>query len=170
MRDTIESRDAIAVHEALSGILRAGTVLKNATRQFFRNRSTTEVQFNVLMLIKYADHPVTQKELSEWLLVDKSNLTGLVDRMESAGHLKRVKTATDRRSYHLQLTEDAEKILKELEQPFRELLSSMMGDFSIDELKFISRMMNKLQKSLDNRCAYSVATLPRKAREESQNL
>ena len=162
MEDAIERKNATAVHEALSGILRAGTVLKNATRQFFRNRSTTEVQFNVLMLIKYADHPVTQKELSEWLLVDKSNLTGLVDRMESAGHLKRVKTAKDRRSYHLQLTEEADHILEKLEQPFRELLNSMMGEFSIEELLLITKLMDKLQHSLDNRCACSVATLPRK--------
>ena len=114
------------------------------------------------MLIKYADHPVTQKELSEWLLVDKSNLTGLVDRMESAGHLKRVKTAKDRRSYHLQLTEEADHILEELEQPVRELLNSMMGEFSIEELLLITKLMDKLQHSLDNRCACSVATLPRK--------
>ncbi|MBR7139208.1 MAG: winged helix-turn-helix transcriptional regulator [Lentisphaeria bacterium] len=162
MADNGESKNGVIIHEALSGILRAGTVLKNATRQFFRNRPTTEVQFNVLMLIKYAENPVTQKELSEWLLVDKSNLTGLVDRMESAGHLKRVKTANDRRSYHLLLTEEAEKLLEELEQPFRELLNSMTGEFTLEELLLITRLMNKLQHALDNRCACSVSTLPRK--------
>ena len=51
------------VLDALNGVLNAGTMLKNVSRQFFRNRSTTEVQFNVLLLLKHADHPMTQKEL-----------------------------------------------------------------------------------------------------------
>ena len=141
------------VLDALNGVLNAGTMLKNVSRQFFRNRSTTEVQFNVLLLLKHADHPMTQKELSERLLVDKSNLTGLVDRMESSGHLLRLKTPGDRRSYHLQLTGKAEQLLEELEHPYRELLKSMLGDFSKDELLLMVRMMNKLQRSLDDRCA-----------------
>ena len=152
-------KDPNLVHDAFNGILNTGIMLKNAARQFFRNRPTTEAQFTVLMLLKHANHPMTQKELSEWLLVDKSNLTGLVDRMESAGHLKRIKTEKDRRSYHLQLTHSAEKLLEELEGPYRELLNIMLGDFSKEELVLIVRMMNKLQRSLDDRCACSAANL-----------
>lgn len=154
-----DSNKDVIIQDALGGILNAGTMLKNVSRQFFRNRPSTEVQFNVLLLLKHADHPMTQKELSERLLVDKSNLTGLVDRMETSGHIFRLKTPGDRRSYHLQLTEKAEKLLEELEGPYRELLHSMLGDFSRDELLLIVRMMNKLQRSLDNRCACSTGNL-----------
>ena len=160
MRHITDDRNEMLVQDAFNGILNTGIMLKNAARQFFRNRPTTEVQFNVLMLLKHADHPMTQKELSEWLLVDKSNLTGLVDRMESAGHLKRIKTEKDRRSYHLELTAEAETLLEELERPYRELLNSMMGDFSKEELLLVIRLMNKLQRALDDRCACSAANLP----------
>ena len=114
---------------------------------------------NILMLLKYADHPMTQKELSERLLVDKSNLTGLVDRMSSAGHLQRVKSPEDRRSFRLQLTPEAEALLEELERPYLELLHSILGDFSEDELLTLLRTMNKLQRALDNRCAFAAANL-----------
>ena len=159
MSEQTASKEMI-VQESLQSILCAGNMLKNVSRQFFRNRPTTEVQFNILMLLKYADHPMTQKELSERLLVDKSNLTGLVDRMSAAGHLQRVKTPEDRRSFHLRLTDKAERLLEELERPYIELLNSMLGEFSKEELLTIIRMMNKLQRSLDNRCAYAAANLP----------
>lgn len=159
MTGSSDSNKDVIIQDALGGILNAGTMLKNVSRQFFRNRPTTEVQFNVLLLLKYADHPMTQKELSERLLVDKSNLTGLVDRMKTSGHIFRLKTPGDRRSYHLQLTEKAEKLLEELEGPYRDLLHSMLGDFSQDELLLIVRMMKKLQRSLDNRCACSTGNL-----------
>lgn len=157
------------VFDAFNEILNTGSMLKTAARQFFRNRPTTEVQFNVLMLLKYADHPVTQKELSEWLLVDKSNLTGLVDRLERAGHLKRVKTEKDRRSYHLQLTPAAEKLLEELEVPYGELLSSMLGEFSEDELFLLIRMMNQLQRALDNRCPCSAVNFSHEIYDEKES-
>jgi DNA-binding MarR family transcriptional regulator len=158
MTESTSSRENI-IQESLQSLLCAASMLKNVSRQFFRNRSTTGVQFNILMLLKYADHPMTQKELSERLLVDKSNLTGLVDRMSSAGHLQRVKSPEDRRSFRLQLTPEAEALLEELERPYLELLHSILGDFSEDELLTLLRTMNKLQRALDNRCAFAAANL-----------
>ena len=155
-----KEKSETVVNDALTALLNSAIMLKNATRQFFRDKKITEAQFNILRLLKSADHPLTQKELSEQLLVDKSNLTGLVDRMESAGHLRRNKTEKDRRSYHLELTPAAEALLEELERPYRELLNSMMGDFSVEELLQIVRLMNKLQRSLDDRCACTAAGLP----------
>ena len=128
-------------------------MLKNMLRQFFRTKGTTEAQFNVLMLLKYAEHPMTQKELSELLLVDKSDLSGLVDRMESAGLIKREKAANDRRSYHLLITANALKMLDDIELPYRELLHRIMGSFEHQELLKITELMSKLQKALDNRCS-----------------
>lgn len=143
------------VHHTLTSLLDSALMLKNVVRQFFRDKATTEAQFNVMLLLKHADHPMTQKELSERLLVDKSNLTGLVDRMEKANHLRRVKSEEDRRCYHLELTDQAEELLSELAGPYERLLKSVMNDFSDGELDSLVAMMNKLQKNLDDRCACS---------------
>lgn len=152
-----KNKSAMVINDALTALFNSAVMLKNAIRQFFRNKNITEAQFHVLWLLKSANHPLTQKELSEALLVDKSNLTGLVDRMERAGHLRRKKAEHDRRSYDLLLTAEAEKLFEELLPSYQELLSSIMTELPPEELVLLTGMLNKLQKSLDNRCPCSQA-------------
>ncbi|MBR2373180.1 MAG: MarR family transcriptional regulator [Lentisphaeria bacterium] len=150
----MEKRKYTDIHfEAFFSVWHSGIMLKNMLRQFFYSKGTTEAQFNVLMLLKYAAHPMTQKELSELLLVDKSDLSGLVDRMESAGLIKRGRAENDRRSYHLQITGKSMQMLDDIELPYRELLHRVMSSFSGEELLSMTELMTKLQKVLDNRCS-----------------
>ena len=98
-------------HEALMGVWWTGVLLKKQARRFFRDTLASEAQFNIMLLLKYAEVPLTQNELSSRLLVDKSNVTGLVNRMAAAGLLRRVQVPDDRRAYHLKLTPAGLKLL-----------------------------------------------------------
>ena len=146
--------------EAWYALWNAGLMQKNAARQFFRNKGTTETQFKVLLRLKYAGRPVMPKELSEQLMVDKSDLTGLADRMESAGLLRRVRSTADRRCYLLELTPKSEEILERIESTYYELIRQVMSVFSPDELEKIISLMAELHKSLDCRCGWSAPDFP----------
>ncbi len=97
MRDSIQ-------HDCLLQVLRTATVLWRESRRFFRPFGLTEAQFNILNLV--AKHPsgLSQRELSDLLVVDKSNITLLVDRMAKKGWILRQEVVGDRRVYHLLLT------------------------------------------------------------------
>lgn len=71
------------------GVWHVGQLLKIQARRFFREYLSSEMQFNIMLLLKHADHPMNQQELSEKLLVDKSNLDRRRRRMEAAGLLIR---------------------------------------------------------------------------------
>ena len=94
---------------------------------------------------------MTQNELSSRLLVDKSNVTGLVNRMAAAGLLRRVQVPDDRRAYHLKLTSAGLKLLNQVEQPYREEIAAIMQVFSCGEMRTLNRLMRRLQKSLEER-------------------
>lgn len=64
-------------HETLMAIWWTGIMLRSEARKFFADKPASDTQFNVMMVLKYADHLLTQQELSRHLLVDQSNLTGL---------------------------------------------------------------------------------------------
>ena len=70
-------------HEALMGIWWSGALLKQCARRFLKKHTSTEAQFNILMSLKYAEKPLSQQELSDRIFVDKSNLTVLIDSLES---------------------------------------------------------------------------------------
>ena len=104
-----------------------------------------------MLLLKYAEVPLTQNELSSRLLVDKSNVTGLVNRMAAAGLLRRVQVPDDRRAYHLKLTPAGLKLLNQVEQPYRDEIAAIMQVFSNGEMRMLNRLMRRLQKSLEER-------------------
>lgn len=143
-------------HEALMGIWWTGILLKKRANRFFSEFLSSEVQFNIMMVLKYSEKPLTQNELSEQLLVDKSNITGLLDRMETAGLLKRLKVAGDRRCHHIELTKNGLQILEKVEQPYRDHVKKLMAVFSEKEIDNISRYMARLQEAITNEEANSL--------------
>jgi len=82
----------------------AGTMVR-ASRRIFRPHGVSEAQFNVLnILAARGAAGATQRELSDILVVDRSNVTGLLDRMEAAGWVRREPVAGDRRAWCVRLT------------------------------------------------------------------
>lgn len=57
------------------------------------------------MLLRHLGQPKTMGDLAEILACDRSNITGLVDRLAARGLIERVPDPTDRRVKHLVLTE-----------------------------------------------------------------
>lgn len=136
--------------QALMGVWHVGQLLKIQARRFFREYLSSEMQFNIMLLLKHADHPMNQQELSEKLLVDKSNLTGVAGRMEAAGLLIRRLHPLDSRAYQLELTSRGRKILEHVEMPYRAEVKKVMADFSPAELSMLIRFMERMRKTLNS--------------------
>ena len=136
--------------QALMGVWHGGQLLKIQARRFFREYLSSEMQFNIMLLLKHADHPMNQQELSEKLLVDKSNLTGVAGRMEAAGLLIRRVDPLDSRAYQLELTSRGRKILEHVEMPYRAEVKKVMADFSPAELSMLIRFMERMRKTLNS--------------------
>ena len=136
--------------QALMGVWHVGQLLKIQARRFFREYLSSEMQFNIMLLLKHADHPMNQQELSEKLLVDKSNLTGVAGRMEAAGLQIRRVDPLDSRAYQLELTSRGRKILEHVEMPYRAEVKKVMADFSPAELSMLIRFMERMRKTLNS--------------------
>jgi DNA-binding MarR family transcriptional regulator len=89
---------------ALLQLLRAADVVWNASRVFFARWQLSPSQFNVLNLAHDQTEGLTQSELSRELLMHRSNVTGLVDRLEARGLVRRVDLEGDRRAHRVVLT------------------------------------------------------------------
>ena len=136
--------------QALMGVWHVGQLLKIQARRFFREYLSSEMQFNIMLLLKHADHPMNQQFLAELLLVDKSNLTGVAGRMEAAGLLIRRVDPLDSRAYQLELTSRGRKILEHVEMPYRAEVKKVMADFSPAELSMLIRFMERMRKTLNS--------------------
>lgn len=135
-------------HEALMNVLWTGTLLKKTSRTFFRNAPLTEAEFNLLMVLRHGESPLSQNNLSDRLLVDKSNVTGLIDRLEKAGLIQRNAVVGDRRRYHITLTDAGLELVDDLNPYYYRLVSEVMGGLSEREFGTLVRLTRKVRAGL----------------------
>lgn len=101
-------------YQALIQLLRTAEELWNASRVFFARWDLSPSQFNLLNVLNDFPAGCTQSDLSRQLIMHRSNVTGLVDRLAERGLVTRQENATDRRAWLVVLTPPARKLLAEI--------------------------------------------------------
>jgi DNA-binding MarR family transcriptional regulator len=137
-------------HEALLDVVYTGLVLQKEGYQILRPFKLTDSQFNVLMLLRYQtkDGVMNQTRLGDMLLVNRSNVTGLVDRLEKCGWVRRVDDPADRRVKLIQLTPAGEAILAKAERHYTEEVIATMSSFTEKERNQLAHLLEKIRKGL----------------------
>jgi MarR family 2-MHQ and catechol resistance regulon transcriptional repressor len=137
------------VHEAVIQSLRTANALWRVSRRFFGSFGLTEAQFNVLNLL--ADHPqgMSQTHLSEQLLVDRSNITLLLDRMGKRDWVLRKKVFEDRRAYRVVLTTKGSKLLGKVLPHYERAIQVMMMSVRDSEAKKLIRILKKMELEVE---------------------
>ena len=101
-------------YRALMELLRTADTVWNASRVFFERWDLSPSQFNVLNLLHLNPAGLSQTDLSRQLIMHRSNLTGLVDRLEKRGLVARREVAADRRAYSVVLTSAGARLLRDI--------------------------------------------------------
>ena len=107
-------------YEALLQLLRTADTLWNASRVFFARWNLSPSQFNVLNLLSDNPEGVSQIELGRLLLMHRSNVTGLIDRLEKRSFVRRRDHSTDRRAFNVMLTPAGKKLIRRIEPHYHE--------------------------------------------------
>lgn len=108
----INSDPASPQYRALLQLLQTAETIWNASRLFFAEWDLSPSQFNVLNLLRICPDGLSQIDLSRRLIMHRSNVTGLVDRLEKRGLAQRREVAGDRRAYRVVLTGAGAKLLE----------------------------------------------------------
>jgi DNA-binding MarR family transcriptional regulator len=98
-----------------------------------------------VMVLRSLDHPRPMREVADQLACDSSNLTGITDRLEERGLVRRTADPGDRRVKLLVLTEEGERLRGELVE--RMSPPEALGALSERDLATMRRI---LAKALDD--------------------
>ena len=75
-------------------------------------------------------------------------ITGLIDRLERAGFVNRLRCEKDRRVIYVALTDQGTKTLADLDEPLLALHRKLMGHLSQGESKELIRLLEKVREPL----------------------
>lgn len=137
-------------HEAIMNIVLTGQLLAKEGDRLLRPFGLTDSQFNILMLLKYQVEggEINQTQLGQMLLVNRSNVTGLIDRMEQAGWVERVDEAGDRRVKRIMMTAAGRKLAERAEKIYFKRIEEVMGSLSHSENRALCELLERLRAQM----------------------
>lgn len=91
-------------YDLISAVMATADAFLRESHRLFRPYGLTGAQYNVINVLAESPQGLSQRELSDKLVVDRSNVTGLIDRMERGGWVRRTDHPEDRRAYRIVLT------------------------------------------------------------------
>jgi len=139
-------------HEALLSIYYSAARIRKKAGEFFRQHDLTDVQFNVLSLLRHQSGEtggLTQVELSKMMLVNRANITTLIDRMEKAGLVVRKPVPDDRRYNVIELTSHGLQMYQKVSGIYKKKIGEIMHVLDEPELNALKTILEKLRMNLD---------------------
>lgn len=129
--------------------LRRMTAEFNRVAHEFANQQglhTTDVQ--ALIMILDAPAPITPGKLREELNLTSGAVTACLDRLERAGHIRRVRDAADRRVIHLHYNEPAKELAAAFFSPLAGSTSSALRRFTPEQLRTVAAFLDAMNEEL----------------------
>ncbi|MDG4785152.1 MarR family transcriptional regulator [Micromonospora sp. WMMD1102] len=98
----------------------------------------------VVMEAELAGQPVTPGDLRAELNFSSGSVTGVVDRLEAAGHVYRDRDTADRRKIFLRYAEPGAAVARDFFAPLARRTEQVMRNFSDQELELVQRFLSSM--------------------------
>lgn len=132
-------------HELTRAVLTTADVFLREGQRLFRPQGITAAQYNVLSALAAAGEGLSQRELGDVLVVDRSNVTGLVDRMEKAGWVKRTDDPADRRVYRVVLTGAGRRLYEKIAPRYEAVVLQVIAQVPERQAAAVVAVLAKLR-------------------------
>jgi DNA-binding MarR family transcriptional regulator len=142
---------ASQAHEALLSIYYTASIMKKRADDFFGKFGLTDVQFNLLNLLYYEsgkEGGLSQAQISDMMLVNRANITSLVDRMEKAELVTRTAHAKDRRYNIIKLTGKGKNLYTKVEPHYLEQVKKVMSPLDAADTRKLTTTLEKVRRTI----------------------
>ena len=122
----------------------------------------TTTQLNILMTLDLATGPLTMGELASMLIVQPTNLSGIVGQLDSRRLLRRKASAEDKRALHVELTANGRKLLARYLPHHSRQLDRLMASLTDANRTRLAVLLRALVRSMQQAEESVVGAVPRK--------
>ncbi|MCZ2344493.1 MAG: MarR family transcriptional regulator [Bacteroidales bacterium] len=132
--------------EAYLALWRTFDRLRAIEEELFGQWDVTAQQYNLLRLLR-AEHPesVAASGLAERLVSRAPDVTRMLDKLESCGFVRRVRSDTDRRAVLVSITEAGCALLNAIAEPLRQCHDRQLGHVSPADLQALIALLQTVR-------------------------
>lgn len=145
-------------------LIRIYGLLGRIMQPYFGQWGISGSQWGVLRAIYWAEQEgktgLRMLELGDRLLVRPPSVSGLVNRLQKLGYVKRYLSKTDLRGKEVRLTPAGRDLVLKILEKHRSQIELLMGGLTDSELRQFSFLMDRITAHLDAMAAERGARLP----------
>ena len=144
----------------LDGLVQLSFSIQGVLGRLADQHEISLVQVRLLGILR--DREPGMMEVAAFLNLDKSSVTGLVDRAERRGLVRRTSTADDRRAVRVALTERGRELTQTFVKQVQRELNALVEGLSETDRKRLSVLASRIVFDDAQRLTPGVSLLPRK--------
>ncbi len=134
--------------EAILSIARTAAVLEHAGSEELKRFDLTITQYNVLRILRGAgDEGLCRNAVGERLVTRVPDVTRLLDRMETAGLIRRHRSGDDRRFVTTHITDKALKLLEKIDRELPAIHQRQLGHVSQKRLRELIDLLEEVRST-----------------------
>jgi DNA-binding MarR family transcriptional regulator len=134
--------------EVALSIVRTSDRLQHRFARLLREHGLTPSQYNVLRILRGEGKPLPILEIASRTVTVVPGITGLIDRLEQAAFVNRLRCDKDRRIIYVALTDAGDTVLAGLDEPLIALHRKLLGQLSQTEMKELIQLLEKVREPL----------------------
>jgi DNA-binding MarR family transcriptional regulator len=135
--------------EVILNIARTGDQLFVRAERLLREYGLTGSQYNILRILRGEGKPLPMQEIASRTVQVVPGITGITDRLEAAGLVRRERSTEDRRVIFVSITKKGLAILTELDEPLVAYEKKLIGGLSAAEQRDLIHLLEKIRDHLD---------------------
>ncbi len=129
-------------------IARTAEYLATSVTAVLKTADLTGTQYNVLRILRGAgSNGLSCSEIGERMVTKESDVTRLLDRIESRGFISRERPASNRRIVVARITDEGLHVLAELDEPIDKLNRNLVGHLGKEKQKTLNELLEAIRKS-----------------------
>jgi DNA-binding MarR family transcriptional regulator len=125
----------------VDGLAQLSFLVQNSLARHAMEHSLSLVQTRLLGILR--DREPTMNELARLLELDKSSVTGLIDRAERRGLVERIASLADRRAVLVRLTDEGRSLVSQVSTLFELDVSRMLECLPVSDRDALSRLVSR---------------------------
>jgi DNA-binding MarR family transcriptional regulator len=141
---------AVTSLDLVAAVMATADCFLRESQRLFRPLGLTGAQYNVLNILAGSPDGISQRELGDRLVVDRSNVTGLLDRLEKSGWVRRTDDPADRRVYRVVLTPAGRALWSKVTPLYLEVVTQITRGLSAKRLQDGLDLLKTLEAGATN--------------------
>ncbi len=131
--------------EAYLSLWRTYDRLRTLEEKLFHSHGLTAQQYNVLRILSASSESMPTLAIASKLVSRAPDITRMLDKLETAGWIDRVRSPDDRRSVLIEITAAGRKKLEEMEEPLAEMHEEQLGHVAAKDLRLFCDLLAKIR-------------------------